>query len=57
MSYRRRIHCYVCDNAFQIQQMARINGDNNAIKRQIAISRRDGLEKVSSYREWKSTML
>ncbi|XP_032687208.1 uncharacterized protein LOC116851665 [Odontomachus brunneus] len=45
MAYRCRIHCYVCENAIQIQQMARINGDDNAIKRQIAISRRDNLGK------------
>lgn len=49
MAYRRRIRCYVCDNAFQIQQMARINGDDNETKRQIAISRRDGLGKVYRY--------
>lgn len=45
MAYRHGIHCYVCDRAFQARQMVRINGDNDAIKKQIAVFRRTGLGK------------
>lgn len=45
MAYRHRIHCHVCDHAFQARQMVRINGYNNAVKRQIAVFRRDELNR------------
>lgn len=36
-------HCYICDRGFHGRQLVRINGDENMIKRQIAIMRRDAL--------------
>lgn len=36
-------HCYVCDRRFRDRQLVRIGGNENIIKNQIAITRRDEL--------------
>lgn len=41
MAWRNRLRCYVCDNAFLSGQMSRMDGEENAAKREIAIGRRD----------------
>lgn len=38
-----QLHCYVCDRRFNGRQLVYINGNENIIKRQIAITRRDEL--------------
>lgn len=38
-----RPRCYVCNRQFNICYLARMNGDENINKRQIAITRRDEL--------------
>ena len=38
-----RPYCYTCNNQFHVQQLAFINGAENDIKRQIAITRREEL--------------
>lgn len=43
MANRNRRRCYVCDDLFNIQQLSRISGDDNAAKRNIAILRRAAL--------------
>jgi len=43
MMAQNRLNCYVCGHAFGRQQMARIDGEENAHKREIAITRRDAL--------------
>lgn len=40
MAFRNRLNCYVCNRQAPPRQMNRINGDNNAHKREIAIFRR-----------------
>lgn len=39
----RRIFCYTCNRSFNIRQLGRMDRDQNNIKRQIAIARRDEL--------------
>lgn len=41
MALRNLFTCFVCDNRFQARHMRRIDGDDNAAKRDIAIFRRD----------------
>lgn len=45
MAYRNRLPCFICDVALNRNQMARIDGDDNENKREIAKIRRDALEK------------
>ncbi|XP_018401831.1 PREDICTED: uncharacterized protein LOC108778997 [Cyphomyrmex costatus] len=41
----RKLRCYVCDGRFAPRLMTRIDGDDNAAKREIAINRRDGFQR------------
>ncbi|XP_033218140.1 uncharacterized protein LOC117173609 [Belonocnema kinseyi] len=41
MAPRNRLHCYVCNRAYTPGQMARIDGDENVYKCEIAILRRN----------------
>lgn len=41
MANRRRLQCYICNNEMMPQQMARIDRDDDLIKREIAVSRRN----------------
>lgn len=43
MAFRRQIACYVCTNPFVPQRLAFLNGEENATKREIAITRRNQL--------------
>lgn len=43
MAFRQRFSCYACDRQFQRKQMRLMNGDENIIRRQIALTRRDNL--------------
>jgi len=43
MAFRNILNCYVCDQQFPPMVLARIDGGNNAVKRNIAIQRRDNL--------------
>ena len=43
MAYRNRTCCYVCSRSFRNRQMSRINGEENVIKKEIAILRRHRL--------------
>lgn len=36
-----QLHCYTCSKLFPIKNLARIDADENIIKRQIAIARRN----------------
>jgi len=46
MAFRNVLnYVYVCDQQFSPRVLARIDGDNNAIKRNIAIQRRDNLNR------------
>ena len=40
MGNRKRLICYICNNEMMPQQMARIDRDDDLIKREIAVSRR-----------------
>ncbi|EZA52958.1 hypothetical protein X777_07635 [Ooceraea biroi] len=48
MAFRNsnRLQCYVCDAIVRPGQLARIDGDDNLIKREIAIMRRDANNRV-----------
>ena len=37
----QRMPCFICPNSFRPQQMSRIHGDENLVKRDIALARRD----------------
>lgn len=41
----RNLNCFVCDNRFPRRTMARIDGDQNNIRRDLAIERRDGFNR------------
>jgi hypothetical protein len=41
MAFRNIISCYACDRRFVPRSMSRIDGEDNAHKREIAISRRE----------------
>ncbi|XP_025264350.1 uncharacterized protein LOC112637886 [Camponotus floridanus] len=45
MAWRNRLRCYICDGAFLPAQMSRIDGDENAARREIAIVRRDSFNR------------
>lgn len=45
MAWRNRLRCYICDGTFLPAQMSRINGDENAARRKIAIVRRDSFNR------------
>jgi len=45
MAFRNVLNCYVCDQQFPPRVLARIDGGNNAVKRNIAIQRCDNLNR------------
>lgn len=45
MAWRNRLKCYICDRDFLPNQLSRIDGDEKANKREIAIYRRDGFQR------------
>lgn len=45
MAFRNVLYCSVCDRQFIPRLMTRIDGDDNAAKREIAIFRRDGFQR------------
>lgn len=45
MAWRNRLRCYICNGAFLPAQMSRIDGDENAARREIAIVRRNSFNK------------
>ncbi|KAJ8687673.1 hypothetical protein QAD02_023467 [Eretmocerus hayati] len=42
MGFRNVLRCFVCDRNFNHRNVSRIDGDNNAGRREIAIGRREG---------------
>lgn len=45
MAYRRRSPCFICNTAMMPAQLRRIDRNEDAIKREIAIARRDGFNR------------
>ncbi|XP_067205331.1 uncharacterized protein [Linepithema humile] len=45
MAWRNRLNCYICNRNFVRNQMSRIDTDENANKREIAIRRRDDFQR------------
>ena len=41
MAFRVRLNCFICNNLSNPQIMSRMGGENNALKRELAINRRD----------------
>lgn len=39
MANRNEMPCFVCDRIFRLNQLTRLDGDDNAVKREIAMKR------------------